>query len=225
MRRHMLAGSSTDAADDDGSAASTSGREGRWARVATAGEAARFGALSVHQQQTSFATLLVRQLSALVLRPAWQCKECALKRLWQPKVLTVFPNWKPPAAAMKQCLRPHAMTLRPPCSVQQLCDRIRDADAALVGVAGAPPVSVVAAGFPGGPPLAHGILCIGPEGDWTPEELQALLAAGAQPVGLGDLRLRAETAAVALLSYVRMQLAAGPATWALMGCTSGPDFS
>lgn len=43
-------------------------------------------------------------------------------------------------------------------------------------------------------------------GDWTPEELQQLLAAGAQPVALGDLRLRAETAAVALLAYLRMQL-------------------
>ena len=45
-----------------------------------------------------------------------------------------------------------------------------------------------------------------PAGDWTPEELEQLRAAGAQPVALGDLRLRAETAAVALLAYLRMQL-------------------
>ena len=43
-------------------------------------------------------------------------------------------------------------------------------------------------------------------GDWTPQELEQLLAAGAQPVALGDLRLRAETAAVALLAYVRLHL-------------------
>lgn len=111
-------------------------------------------------------------------------------------------------AAMKQCLRPHALELRPPCTVEQLCERIRAADAALVGVGpSAPPLHQVAAQLPAAPaqPL-HGLLCIGPEGDWTPEELQALLAAGARPVALGDLRLRAETAAVALLAVVRMQL-------------------
>ncbi|PSC75322.1 ribosomal RNA small subunit methyltransferase isoform B [Micractinium conductrix] len=103
-------------------------------------------------------------------------------------------------AAMKQCLRPHAMALRPPASVAQLCQRIRGADAALVGTAGAPPLLFAAAALAGAPP-GHGILCIGPEGDWTPEELAALLEAGAMPVGLGDLRLRAETAAVAMLAY------------------------
>jgi 16S rRNA U1498 N3-methylase RsmE len=54
--------------------------------------------------------------------------------------------------------------------------------------------------------LRQGLLVIGPEGDFTPEELEQLLAAGATPVGLGDLRLRAETAAIALLAYVRLQL-------------------
>lgn len=109
---------------------------------------------------------------------------------------------------MKQCLRPHALELRPPCSVEQLCERIREADVALVGTAGAPPLQAVAAQLAARPgqQQPRGILCIGPEGDWTPEELQALLAAGARPVGLGDLRLRAETAAVALLAYVRLQL-------------------
>ncbi len=48
--------------------------------------------------------------------------------------------------------------------------------------------------------------CPAPTGDWTPDELEQLLAAGAQPVALGDLRLRAETAAVAMLAYLRMQL-------------------
>ena len=50
---------------------------------------------------------------------------------------------------------------------------------------------------------------MGPEGDFTPAELEQLRAAGALPVGLGELRLRAETAAIALLAYVRLQLPAG----------------
>ena len=37
---------------------------------------------------------------------------------------------------------------------------------------------------------------IGPEGDFSPEEVQAALAAGFIPVTLGESRLRTETAAV-----------------------------
>jgi len=49
-----------------------------------------------------------------------------------------------------------------------------------------------------------GILIVGPEGDFTDAEVAALVAAGAQPVGLGPLRLRVETAAVAIMSCVSM---------------------
>lgn len=48
------------------------------------------------------------------------------------------------------------------------------------------------------------LLIVGPEGDFTTEELGSLMAAGAIPVGLGDLRLRTETAAIALLSAARL---------------------
>ncbi len=69
-------------------------------------------------------------------------------------------------AAMKQCLRPHALVINPPTSVEQLCQRIKAADAALVGVGpDAPPLQAVAAGLQAQPgQLGCGILCIGPEG-------------------------------------------------------------
>lgn len=117
---------------------------------------------------------------------------------------------------MKQCLRAHRMQVLPACSVAELCSRIPSADAALVGVAGAPPlqqhVAAAAAlhrdgalvGSGTGPARQRGLLIIGPEGDFTPEELAALLAAGAAPVGLGPLRLRAETAAVSILAYLQL---------------------
>lgn len=44
------------------------------------------------------------------------------------------------------------------------------------------------------------LLVVGPEGDFTAAEQAALVAAGGHLVGLGPLRLRSETAAVALLS-------------------------
>jgi 16S rRNA (uracil1498-N3)-methyltransferase len=45
-------------------------------------------------------------------------------------------------------------------------------------------------------------LLIGPEGGWTQEEREEFTAAGWQPVSLGPLILRAETAAVAALAVI-----------------------
>ena len=49
-------------------------------------------------------------------------------------------------------------------------------------------------------------LIVGPEGDFTPRELEALVEAGAVPVGLGGNRLRVETAAEALLAVAGAML-------------------
>lgn len=48
---------------------------------------------------------------------------------------------------------------------------------------------------------------IGPEGDFTLAELQAIEAAGAQPITLGELTLRVETAAIYCLSFLNYELA------------------
>lgn len=48
--------------------------------------------------------------------------------------------------------------------------------------------------------MKPGMLLIGPEGDFTADELAALMAAGALAVGLGPNRLRVETAAIAVLT-------------------------
>ncbi len=47
---------------------------------------------------------------------------------------------------------------------------------------------------------------IGPEGDFTPEELQSLLQAGAKPVTLGPNVLRSETAALCALSVLAHEI-------------------
>jgi 16S rRNA (uracil1498-N3)-methyltransferase len=46
-------------------------------------------------------------------------------------------------------------------------------------------------------------LWVGPEGGFTPGELDGLVGCGAKPFGLGDLRLRSETAAIASVAILR----------------------
>ena len=55
------------------------------------------------------------------------------------------------------------------------------------------------------PELGSVTLLIGPEGDFSPEETEAALAAGFVPVSLGELVLRVETATMFCLSAVRFQ--------------------
>jgi 16S rRNA (uracil1498-N3)-methyltransferase len=47
---------------------------------------------------------------------------------------------------------------------------------------------------------------IGPEGDFTPDELEAIEASGALPVTFGNLTLRVETAAIYCLSILNYEL-------------------
>lgn len=49
-----------------------------------------------------------------------------------------------------------------------------------------------------------GFLIVGPEGDFTLEEVKLMMDAGATPVGLGPCRLRVETATIAMLSTVML---------------------
>jgi 16S rRNA (uracil1498-N3)-methyltransferase len=48
------------------------------------------------------------------------------------------------------------------------------------------------------------LVLIGPEGDFTPEEVELAKKSGCIPVSLGDLVLRVETAAIAVVSYIRL---------------------
>src|SRR5438874_3799915 len=52
----------------------------------------------------------------------------------------------------------------------------------------------------------HISIWIGPEGDFTPEEVALLQRAGARPITLGDLVLRVETAAIYSLSLLNYEL-------------------
>ena len=102
--------------------------------------------------------------------------------------------------------RAHTLVMRKPLHVGSLAATVAAAPLALVGMEGAPPVAQVlreeaeAVRQASLPEAKPGLLLVGPEGDFTPEELEALIAAGAKPVGLGPNRLRVETAALAMLA-------------------------
>ncbi len=53
-------------------------------------------------------------------------------------------------------------------------------------------------------------ICIGPEGGWTPEEVQQAVAYGAHPVTLGELILRTETAGLVAAAMVLYELTLRP---------------
>jgi 16S rRNA (uracil1498-N3)-methyltransferase len=54
-------------------------------------------------------------------------------------------------------------------------------------------------------PPASAAVWIGPEGDFTPDELHAISNAGARPISLGNLVLRVETAAIFCLSMLNYE--------------------
>jgi 16S rRNA (uracil1498-N3)-methyltransferase len=50
------------------------------------------------------------------------------------------------------------------------------------------------------------LIMIGPEGDFTPQEVKQSVSAGFNPVTLGENVLRVETAAIAAASYIKLSL-------------------
>jgi 16S rRNA (uracil1498-N3)-methyltransferase len=50
------------------------------------------------------------------------------------------------------------------------------------------------------------LVLIGPEGDFTPEEVERALSTGFTPISLGNTVLRVETAAIAVASYIKFAL-------------------
>ncbi|XP_037429120.1 ribosomal RNA small subunit methyltransferase E-like isoform X2 [Triticum dicoccoides] len=105
-------------------------------------------------------------------------------------------------AAVKQCQRVHDMSLKPPIQIHDLPLAVSQSKLAFLASAEAPPVLSVL------PKCCSeeesGLLIIGPEGDFTEEEVKVLKAAGAVPVGLGPCRLRVETATISLLSALML---------------------
>ncbi|KAK4438000.1 Ribosomal RNA small subunit methyltransferase E [Sesamum alatum] len=104
-------------------------------------------------------------------------------------------------AAAKQSQRLHEMILKPPIVLGELLPVVARSRLSFVAAAEATPVFNTLSSLQKEP---SGIIIIGPEGDFTEKELNSIMEAGAIVVGLGPLRLRVETATVALLSALML---------------------
>ncbi|MBP8258281.1 MAG: 16S rRNA (uracil(1498)-N(3))-methyltransferase [Verrucomicrobia bacterium] len=121
-------------------------------------------------------------------------------------------RWRATAiAALKQCGAPWLPQIDPPQPLAAYLERPWPAELALLGTL-----------EPDGQPARHWIdafrrargrapasalIWIGPEGDFTPGEIQAIRQTGACPLTLGPHVLRADTAAIAALAILQSELA------------------
>ena len=107
--------------------------------------------------------------------------------------------------ACKQSRRSWVPVLHPVCRLHDWCVTNEKNDLSLVAALDkcALPIKSVLK-------LAHSPktarLIIGPEGDFTPDELQHIIAQGFTPITLGPLTLRAETASIAALAILSAEL-------------------
>lgn len=105
-------------------------------------------------------------------------------------------------AAAKQSLRLRTMEIHDPLDVDAMAGSLPKAALAITCMAGAEPLSAMIRRMVDGLKAcpAVTVLAVGPEGDFTAEELAAMRKAGFVPAGLGGNRLRSETAALAAVS-------------------------
>ncbi len=117
--------------------------------------------------------------------------------------------------AAKQCGNPFVPEILPVQSALTFMDSARGYDLKLIAslAPGAKSLKTVLAAFRATHARApeSAVWLIGPEGDFTPAELSAAQTAGFEPITLGPLVLRCETAAVYALSVLSYELG-GPSS-------------
>jgi 16S rRNA (uracil1498-N3)-methyltransferase len=106
--------------------------------------------------------------------------------------------------AMKQCGNPWMPLLEAPAKIHDAAHRTKEFDLSLVGSLHEgrrhPREWLNAA------KLKTVAVWVGPEGDFTPAEMESLVKAGVKPMSLGRLVLRSDTAAISSLSIINYEL-------------------
>lgn len=114
--------------------------------------------------------------------------------------------------AAKQCGNPWLPTIHPLQPVASFLESTQDYDLKLIASLhpGAKSLKTVLSDRSGslGRPPRRVLWAIGPEGDFTPSEMSIAQSAGFEPITLGPLVLRCETAAIYALSVLSYELSA-----------------
>jgi 16S rRNA (uracil1498-N3)-methyltransferase len=106
------------------------------------------------------------------------------------------------SAAMIQSQQFHLPQLREALPLAQLLEAFRPVNTKLIAhCMEAPEREPLAKALPAG---QETLLLIGPEGDFTPEEVALCTDEGARGISLGNTRLRTETAAMAVCAFFNM---------------------
>ena len=100
------------------------------------------------------------------------------------------------AAAGVTGLRLIAHCLEAPRPTATLADVVRKQEAATSGTMAVPAANAASPVIPADRAGSGTLILIGPEGDFSPKEVETALAAGYLPVSLGQNRLRTETAGI-----------------------------
>ncbi len=111
-------------------------------------------------------------------------------------------RWKRIAlGAMKQSLRAHLAEVRPAAAFADVLEEASGLERILVAHEAESADGLRAGDMPAGAGAVG--LFVGPEGGFSGAEIEALAARGARVFGLGEGRLRSETAAIAAVAIVR----------------------
>ena len=107
--------------------------------------------------------------------------------------------------ACKQSRRAWVPVLNPVRRLHDWCDMSAKTELSLVASLGEYAMPIKTAVRQSSKPTTARLI-IGPEGDFTPDELQYIVTQGFTPITLGPLTLRAETAALAALAILTAEL-------------------
>jgi 16S rRNA (uracil1498-N3)-methyltransferase len=141
------------------------------------------------------------ELGAARITPVMAAR--SLVRIPADRAAARVERWRRIAAeAAQQCDRATLPSIDAPVTFERAWASLESPDISLIPTLAGPtrPIQTVLAGRPA---LASAAVFIGPEGDFTEEEVALARASGAVPVSLGRLVLRTETAALAVLSILQ----------------------
>jgi 16S rRNA (uracil1498-N3)-methyltransferase len=131
--------------------------------------------------------------------------ERVVVKLDKQKKLQRFQRWeKIAASAVKQSQRSKFVEIKPVADFKEVISGARDFDLKLIPTLEAQRMTLKSIFNQAGRQFHKIMVLIGPEGDFTPREVALAKEAGFLPVSLGSQVLRVDTAAIAVVSFIKL---------------------